>query len=81
MIERLHLRSENSAVLKIIRGLIHSSDVVSRTLFGHPFFALRESESFLRQLDGAKGAERGSGLMVQEGCVRRQNPSGDAGPI
>ncbi|NIZ59634.1 hypothetical protein DL239_01445 [Sedimentitalea sp. CY04] len=67
MIERLHLRSENSAALKIIRGLIHSSDAVSRTLFGHPFLALRESEDFLRQMDGLEGADLIHSLMEQEG--------------
>jgi len=67
MIERLHLRSENSAVLKIIRGLIHSSDAVSRTFFGHPFLALRESEAFLHQLYGLKGAELVEALMEHEG--------------
>jgi hypothetical protein len=67
MIERLHLRGENSAVLMIIRGLIHSSDAVSRTLFGHLFLALRESESFLQQLYGLKGAELVSALMEHQG--------------
>jgi hypothetical protein len=67
MIDRLHLRGENSAVLKLIRGLIHSSDAVSRTLFGHPFLALRESESFLREMGGLKGADLIETLMAQEG--------------
>lgn len=67
MIERLHLRSENSVVLKLIRGLIHSSDAVSRTLFGHPFLALRESEDFIQQLNGLKGAALIDRLLAQEG--------------
>ena len=85
MIERLHLRSESSAVLKIIRGLIHSSDAISRTLFGHPYLALRESETFLRKMDGLEGADLIHSLMEQEGGTTIK-PHGlqhipDEGPI
>lgn len=67
MIERLHLGSNNSAVLKIIRGLIHASDIFSRTLFDHPFLGLRECEAFLRQLDGLKGQALIDKLLSLEG--------------
>lgn len=67
MIERLHLGSNSSAVLKIIRGAIHSSDIFSRTVFGHPFLGLRECEGFLRQLDGLKGQALIDKLLSLEG--------------
>lgn len=67
MRERLHLRSGNTVVLKLIRGLIHTGDTVSRTLFGHPLIALRESEALFDQVDGLKGQALVNALLARDG--------------
>jgi len=68
--ERLHLRGENPASLKLIRGLMHSSDAISRVFAGHPFVALRESEALLTKLDGLKGQDLIMALIAQEGGTK-----------
>lgn len=67
IMERLHLSSHKSGVIKIIRALIHSSDAISRTLFGHPFLALRESEDFLHKLTGLEGHAMVNAMLKHDG--------------
>jgi len=65
--ERLHLRGENPVALRLIRGLMHSGDAISRAFVGHPLVALRESEALLEKLEGLKGQNLVRALMAQEG--------------
>ena len=75
MKERLHLQGDNPFIIKFIRGLIHTSDALSRTLFGRPFLALRESEACLEQLDGLKGQALIEALLKLNGGTTI-NPQG-----
>jgi len=65
--ERLHLKGGSFAALKLIRGAIHASDAISRSFSGQPFFALRESEAMLQQLDGLKGQALIQAVLKQKG--------------
>ncbi len=51
LLERLHLPEDATTRLRLMRGLIHMVDGTSRSLFGKPFFGLRECEALWRDLD------------------------------
>ncbi len=53
--DRLHLKSNSGTSLFLIRSVIQFVDATSRMVSGKPFFALRESENLLRQLEGLTG--------------------------
>jgi len=68
--ERLHLEGENPAALRLVRATIHFGDTISRTVSGQPFFALRESEDMLRQLDGLQGQALIRAVLEKKGGTK-----------
>jgi hypothetical protein len=54
---RLHLAEGARIRLGLIRAVLATTDGVSRGVTGKPFFALREAEDLLRQVNGVKGAD------------------------
>ncbi|MGV6847535.1 MAG: 1-acyl-sn-glycerol-3-phosphate acyltransferase [Marinibacterium sp.] len=65
--ERLHLGGEARASLWAVRTLVSAADGLNRLIFGRPFFALRESEALLEQLDGITGPDLVHKLMTLNG--------------
>jgi len=53
---RLHLAEGARVRLGVIRAVLGTVDGISRGVTGKPFFALREAEDLLRQIDGVQGA-------------------------
>lgn len=83
--ERLHLRGENPVALRLVRGVIHFGDVISRTVSGKPFIGLRESEDMLRDLSDLQGLALVQKLLARKGGTRI-SPHGldnipDTGPV
>ena len=66
---RARLRLTNSAHLRLkgLRFLMGSVDLFSRTLTGQAFFALRETEQVLRELDGRTGPDLVKALLDMKG--------------
>jgi len=53
--------------LKTLRWAMQAVDAVNRTMTGQAFFALRETEQVLRELDGRTGPELVRALLAMEG--------------
>jgi len=68
--ERLHFSADAHMRLRLVRGGISTIDATSRTLFGKPFFALREIEKLLEQIDGVTGLQLVKKLLSQSGGTR-----------
>lgn len=68
--ERLHFSADARTRLRLVRGGISTIDATSRTLFGKPFFALREIENLLDQIDGVTGLQLVKKLLSQGGGTR-----------
>lgn len=64
---RLRLTDRARFRLKGLRFLMGSVDLVSRTLTGQAFFALRETEQVLRDLDGRTGPDLVKALLAMKG--------------
>lgn len=67
---RLRLTDRARFRLKGLRFLMGSVDRVSRTLTGQAFFALRETEQVLRDLDGRTGPDLVKALLVMKGGTK-----------
>ena len=70
LLERLHLPADARKRFRLLRGVLASSDTVSRLAFGKPFFALREIEALLDRLKGVKGPALIQTLLEQNGGSR-----------
>lgn len=70
LLERLHLPADAHKRLRLLRGTIATSDAISRTVFGKPFFALREIEALLDRLGGMSGPTLVETLLQQNGGSR-----------
>lgn len=65
--DRLHLTGENPASLRLVRGVIHFGDAISRAISGKPFIGLRESEDLLRDLSGLQGLALIQKILARKG--------------
>lgn len=53
--------------LKMLRGIIRSIDAISRALSGAPFFAVKEAEALLIELDGRTGHALVAAMLEKNG--------------
>ena len=67
---RLRIPQGAGLRLKALRYLLTGIDVVTRTATGQPFFAVRETEAGLRELDGRTGDALVSALLAMNGGTR-----------
>ena len=69
---RARLRVQEGAELRLwmLRSLMQGVDFASRGLFGQAFFALRETEEVLIELDGRTGADLVAALLAMKGGTR-----------
>ncbi len=65
--DRLHLKSRGRFTIAAIRAALATGDAVSRLFSGRPFFAMRESEDILRQVQGLQGIDLLNRVMSLEG--------------
>jgi len=65
--ERLHLKEDAVASLFIVRAALQGIDSLSRVLAGRTFFALRQSEALLQQLEGLTGYDLVRALLQRDG--------------
>ncbi|HHB80742.1 MAG TPA: hypothetical protein ENK83_03205, partial [Aliiroseovarius sp.] len=64
---RLRVGPGADARLKALRLAMGSVDVMSRAVTGQAFFALRDAEQVLRELDGRVGQELVEALLARDG--------------
>lgn len=67
---RLRIPEGADLRLKALRWLLQSLDAVTRTATGAPFFALRETERILIELDGRTGNDLIDALLAMNGGTR-----------
>lgn len=67
---RLHLPEDAHLRLGLIRSALNMTDTLSRLALGKPFFALKEAETLLQQLDGKRGLDLIRDLMGRNGGTR-----------
>lgn len=67
ILDRLRLSSDARIRLKLVRGVVHVGDAVSRLFAGKPFFGLREAEALRRQLGDLTDAPFVQALLDMNG--------------
>ena len=67
---RLHLAAGSQMRLRLLRSGLSAVDATSRLVIGKPFFALREIEKLLEQIDGITGLQLVEDLLKQSGGTR-----------
>ena len=58
---------ERPFALRLLRGVMHTMDTINRTVFGNPFFALREAEVLLRRMHGLQGFDLIRAALAENG--------------
>lgn len=64
---RLRIKDGSEGRIRALRLYMQSADWVSRSLFGQPFFAMKETEALLIELDGRTGSELIDALLAMKG--------------
>lgn len=67
---RLRIPEGSDLRLKALRWFMESIDLLNRGLTGQAFFALRETEQILRELDGRTGTDLIYALLAMKGGTR-----------
>lgn len=65
--DRLQIKGENPVALKLFRGMFHVGDAIGRVFSGQPYFALRESEAMLQELEGRTGPALIQAVLARNG--------------
>ncbi|MDJ0629231.1 MAG: hypothetical protein QNJ44_13315 [Rhodobacter sp.] len=68
--DRLQLGADAGLSLWLVRAVIQAGDAISRISTGKPFFALRETEALVKELDGLKGRDLTHALLGKNNGTR-----------